>query len=57
MSLKRNTLWNLAGLGAPLIAALITIPTILNNLGQERFGVLTLAIGLITYSNIFDLGV
>lgn len=57
MSLKRNTLWNLAGLGAPLIAALITIPTILNNLGQERFGVLTLAIGLITYSNIFDLGI
>jgi O-antigen/teichoic acid export membrane protein len=52
-----NVVWNLAGLGTPLVVAVITIPGILHNLGAERFGILTLAIGLITYSNIFDLGV
>lgn len=57
MSLKRNTLWNLAGTTVPMAAALALIPYTLNRLGSESFGVLTLIWGLIGYFSVFDLGV
>ncbi|MES2949236.1 MAG: flippase [Pseudomonadota bacterium] len=57
MSLKRNALWNLAGTIVPMGAALALIPYILNRLGSETFGVLTLIWGLIGYFSVFDLGV
>jgi O-antigen/teichoic acid export membrane protein len=57
MSLKRNTLWNLAGSGLPLIAAAICIPYLLNGMGKETFGILTLIWALIGYFSLFDLGV
>jgi O-antigen/teichoic acid export membrane protein len=57
MSLQRNTLWNLAGSGAPLIVALICIPYLLRVLGAEGFGVLTLVWALIGYFSLFDFGV
>lgn len=57
MSLKRNTLWNLAGSGLPLIAALFCIPYLLKTLGNEAFGVLTLIWALIGYFSLFDMGV
>jgi O-antigen/teichoic acid export membrane protein len=57
MSLKRNTLWNLAGSAIPMVAGLALIPFTLNRLGIEAFGVLTLVWGLIGYFSVFDLGV
>ncbi|MBC7620137.1 MAG: flippase, partial [Candidatus Saccharibacteria bacterium] len=57
MSLKRNTLWNLAGTTIPMVAALALIPYTLSRLGSESFGVLTLIWGLIGYFSVFDLGV
>lgn len=57
MSLKRNTLWNLAGTAVPMVAALALIPYTLKSLGAESFGVLTLIWGLIGYFSVFDMGV
>ena len=57
MSLRHNTIWNLAGSGVPLIAAVAFIPFTLNRLGNEAFGVLTLIWALIGYFSLFDMGV
>lgn len=57
MSLRRNTLWNLAGSGAPLVAAVLLIPFMLSRLGDQAFGVLTLIWALIGYFSLFDMGV
>lgn len=54
--LARNTLWNLMGLGAPMLAALIATPLLIRGLGVDRFGVLTMAWGIIGYFSLFDLG-
>jgi O-antigen/teichoic acid export membrane protein len=54
--LVRNVALNLAGQGAPLIAALVAIPLLIPALGTERFGVLTLAWLVIGYLSLFDLG-
>jgi O-antigen/teichoic acid export membrane protein len=52
MSLRNNTLWNLAGSGLPLIAAAALIPFMLQRLGNEAFGVLTLIWALIGYFSL-----
>ena len=57
MSLKRNTLWNLAGTVIPMVAGLVFVPFTLARLGGEAFGVLTLIWGLIGYFSVFDMGV
>jgi O-antigen/teichoic acid export membrane protein len=57
MSLKKNTLWNLAGSGLPLLAAAAFIPYTFKQLGNEAFGVLTLIWALIGYFSLFDMGV
>src|SRR5579862_326288 len=54
--LARNTVWNLAGNGAPLIVAVFSIPILIRGLGKDRFGVLTLAWALIGYASLFDIG-
>jgi O-antigen/teichoic acid export membrane protein len=48
--------WNLGGLAFPLGIAVLTIPHLIDNLGQERFGLLALAWGLIGYAGTLDLG-
>ncbi len=45
------------GLGLPLLIAAVTIPHLLESLGNQRFGLLTLAWGLIGYASALDLGV
>ncbi|MBT9169717.1 MAG: putative membrane protein EpsK [Actinobacteria bacterium] len=54
--LARNTLFNLIGLGLPLVVAVVTIPFIIQGLGIERFGLLSLAWVVLGYFAIFDLG-
>lgn len=49
--------WNFAGLSLPLVMAAIAVPKLLNLIGQERFGILTLAWGLIGYAGALDLGI
>ncbi|VVD96979.1 polysaccharide biosynthesis protein [Pandoraea pneumonica] len=56
MSIKKNSLWNLAGLGGPLLVAAVTVPYLLRHLGVEAFGILTLIWTLIGYFSLFDLG-
>ena len=56
MKLK-NIAWNLGGLGAPLIVAALTIPSLIGMIGLERFGLLALAWGLIGFAGVFDLGI
>lgn len=55
-SIARNTLWNLAGQIAPLLAAVLAIPVLIKGVGVERFGVLTLAWMVIGYFSLFDFG-
>lgn len=49
--------WNLVGLGAPLLMALIFIPILIHNLGTERFGFLSLVWGALSYAGVLDLGI
>lgn len=49
--------WNLTGLILPLAVAVVTVPTLVERLGQERFGILALAWGLIGYAGALDLGI
>jgi len=48
--------WNFGGLAFPLGVAVLTVPHLIENLGQERFGLLALAWGLIGYAGTLDLG-
>jgi len=56
MSVRHNTLWNLAGAGLPLLVAAGAVPYLLRHAGVEVFGILTLIWGLIGYFSLFDLG-
>lgn len=51
-----HTLYNACGLGAPLLVALITIPLLIKELGEARFGLLTLIWAVASYFGLFDLG-
>ncbi len=51
-----NAAWNLAGLGLPVLVALLTIPPLIRALGTERFGVLAIAWAFVGYFSLFDLG-
>jgi O-antigen/teichoic acid export membrane protein len=57
MSLRKNTIWNIAGSGLPLVAGVAFIPFCLDQLGSEAFGILTLIWALIGYFSLFDFGV
>jgi O-antigen/teichoic acid export membrane protein len=56
MSLKRNSIWNLLGGGAPFLLGVVTIPYLVRQLGVEAFGILTLVWALIGYFSLFDFG-
>ncbi|PUA20527.1 flippase [Glaciimonas sp. PCH181] len=56
MSLKRNTVWNLAGTGLPFLLGAVTIPYLVKHIGVEAFGILTLVWALIGYFSLFDFG-
>jgi O-antigen/teichoic acid export membrane protein len=54
--LLRNMLWNLASQAAPLLVAIVAIPLLIQRLGTDRFGILTLAWVVVGYFSLFDLG-
>ena len=54
--LSRNVLWNLVGTGSPLLVGIVAIPILLEGLGTEKFGLLTIAWMIVGYFSLFDLG-
>jgi O-antigen/teichoic acid export membrane protein len=57
MSLSRNTTWNVLGNALPLLVGAITVPLLIQRLGLERFGILTLLWTIIGYFSLFDFGI
>ena len=55
--LARNMLYNLVGLGSPILLALLCIPPLISGLGTSAFGLLTLVWVVLGYFSIFDLGI
>ncbi|MEX2536001.1 MAG: flippase [Trueperaceae bacterium] len=55
-SLRRNSLLNVFGQAAPVLAAFFTFPHLIYGLGEARFGALSLAWVLTGYASIFDFG-
>jgi O-antigen/teichoic acid export membrane protein len=56
-TLTRNSFLNLFGLAVPMLAAFITIPFLIRNLGTDRFGVLNLVWLIVGYFSLFDMGI
>jgi O-antigen/teichoic acid export membrane protein len=56
-SIRINSYWNLFGSLMPILIGLFTIPFLIENIGIERFGVLSLIWALIGYFSIFDFGI
>jgi O-antigen/teichoic acid export membrane protein len=52
----RNVAWNVTGNLASLAVGLVALPVLLHALGAARLGVFTLALGLIGFSGLLDLG-
>lgn len=55
--LARNVFYNLIGLAAPVLLALLCIPPLIAQLGTATFGLLTLVWVVLGYFSIFDLGI
>lgn len=51
-----NAVWNVIGTVLPMVAGLLSVPMLLRGLGDARLGVFSLALGLIGFAGIFDLG-
>jgi len=52
----RNAVWNVSGTLVSLLVGLVALPVLLHALGTARLGVFTLALGLIGFSGLLDLG-
>lgn len=56
MSLIKNSVWNLGGYIIPTIIAIPALGYLARTLGIELFGIYTLAIAIVGYAGIFDVG-
>ncbi|MDQ4143344.1 MAG: flippase [Actinomycetota bacterium] len=54
--LAKNTLLNIGGQAIPLIVSIVSIPYVVKYLGVPRFGLLSLALNVVTYFSILDFG-
>lgn len=52
-----HVIWNLIGQAAPMIAAFISIPLLIHEIGTDKFGMVTIAWMLIGYFSLFDFGI
>lgn len=53
--LLRNSLWNLSGSAVPALVALATVPFLINGLGLEGFGIVTLVSSVVGYVGVLDI--
>lgn len=56
LNIKQKLMFSSFGYGFPLIVAVLTIPWLVQELGEEAFGLLTLGWVLVGFASIFDLG-
>ena len=56
-TIAKNTLYNLLGNVIPIIFAVAFIPPLIDGLGTERFGILSLAWMIVGYFSFFDFGI
>ena len=56
MSIIKNSVWNLFGYAIPTLIAIPSLGFLARGLGPEGFGVYTIAIALVGYAGIFDVG-
>jgi O-antigen/teichoic acid export membrane protein len=54
--IAKNTIFNLVGQVLPMAVGVLTIPFIIKGLGTAQYGILSIAMMLLGYFNIFDLG-
>lgn len=54
--IARNAVINLLGQGLPLIVAVLTTPRVVRGLGADRYGILAMALAVLGYFSLFDLG-
>ncbi len=54
--LRGQTAWTLAGLLAPLAAAVWAFPVLLRTLGSDRFGLFALGLSIVGVAGVLDLG-
>ncbi len=54
--IAKNTIFNLVGQVLPMVIGVLTIPYIVRGLGAAQYGILSIAMMLLGYFNIFDLG-
>src|SRR5260370_33778460 len=54
--IAKNTVFNLLGQVLPMAVGVVTIPLIVRGLGTAQYGILSIAMMLLGYFNIFDLG-
>ena len=55
--LAHNTLLNLIGRVVPLLVALVTLPYVIRHLGPDRYGLYSLALIVVGYFALFNLGI
>ena len=56
MSIIKNSLWNVVGYIVPAIVTIPALGILGRILGAETFGVFTLALAIVGYASIFDVG-
>lgn len=57
MSLKKNLVYNVAGMVLPTLLAIAAMPAIIRGLGADQFGLLTLVWVVLGYFSFLDFGV
>jgi O-antigen/teichoic acid export membrane protein len=54
--IARNSVFNLAGQILPMLVGIVTVPIIVRGLGTDGYGIFSIAMMVLGYFNIFDLG-
>lgn len=53
----RNTGINIAGALVPVLVALLTVPAVIHAYGVDRYGILAIALVVLSYFRVFDFGI